>query len=288
MASTLVPLLGKELAAHQVPLLLSTRAGDGCELARRALAEGFERIIVAGGDGSISQVVNGIAPHFARAEIAILPLGTGNDLARSLGVPLDNMAAALHLALEGPVHWIDLIRVVSPTPWYCVNAATGGIGAKVATDLDARDKARWGAFAYWVTAVTKLVELKEYQVRLELDGCVHDMPMYGLVVANGHFVGGGFPIAPVGEMDDGWLDVVAIPILPTLELLAAGLNFTFGRHYADRIQSFRAHRVHITTSPEMLFSVDGEPTAAIDTEFEVEPSALPVVIGPTPPALAKP
>ncbi len=250
------------------------RPGAARELTRQALAQGYERVIAAGGDGTVSQVVNGLGPHFDRAELGIVPLGTGNDLARTLGIPLDDPEAALEIALANRVTAIDVMHVSGTSPEYCVNAATGGIGAKVAADVEAHDKVRWGAFAYWLTAVTKLIEMPEYHVQLELDDLTHNLDVYGIVIANGIFVGGGFPIAPNASIQDGLLDVTIIPILPTLELLAAGLNFTFGRHYADRVASFRSRRVHITTTPEMHFSVDGEPTRTLDTTFEALPSAL--------------
>jgi YegS/Rv2252/BmrU family lipid kinase len=278
----------REMAARRRIRLLPTSGSKLKtiqDMAAAAVRAGYRRIIVAGGDGTVGQAVNGIAPRFADVVLGILPLGTGNDLARSLGLPLDDMEAALERAASAEPTPIDVVRYTGPTEAYCVNAATGGVGGTVAADVDAHDKARWGAFAYWFTAVSKLIELQEYQVRLELDDDIHQMPLYGLVIANGRFVGGGFAIAPTAMINDGWLDVTAVPVLPTLELLAAGLNFTFGRQYADRVQSYRARRVHLTANPPMLFSVDGEPMQAIDTTVHVVPGALQVAAGADPPAL---
>jgi len=271
--------LVKEAESIGLPCFEVRRPGGAAAVAREALEQGYDRIIVAGGDGTISQVVNGVAPRFDRVELAVVPLGTGNDLARTLGIPLDQPGDALELALRGASCEIDLIHVTGAGTEYCVNAASGGIGARVAADIDPHDKVRWGAFAYWLTAVTKLIELKEYHVRLELDDQTHEMPLYGVIVANGMYVGGGFPIAPAASVRDGCLDVTVIPVLPVLELLAAGLNFTFGRHYADRIQSFRTRRAHLVATPGMSFSIDGEPTRTIDMTFEVLPRTLRCVVG---------
>lgn len=254
-----------------------------CELARAAIDQGYQRLIVAGGDGTVSRVINGIAPRFGDIELAILPLGTGNDMARSLGMPIDDTQAALELAFEGSVAAVDLGRVRGATDVYFVNAASGGAGGRVAKDVHSEDKARWGPMAYWVTAFSQLVKLQQYDVTLEVDDQRHQLQVYGVVVANGRFVGGGFPIAPRAAINDGLLDVTTIPVLPTLELLSAGLNYAMGRHeQVEQIGTFRGRRVHIVADPPIHFSIDGEPIQAIDTTFEILPHALRMVVGPQP------
>ncbi len=252
--------------------------GDAEKLARLAVQQGVQRIIVAGGDGTVSQVVDGISPDFAHVELAILPLGTGNDLARSLGIPLDDLDAAVELAISDRVTPIDIVRVSAGIDSYMVNAASAGFGGKVAADVNQFDKARWGPFAYWTTAVAELVDVPQFDVHLDMDGQHRHTPVYGLVVANGRFVGGGFPIAPDALLNDGLLDVTIIPALPTLELLAAGLNFMLHRQQGtDHVATYRARSVHVHTTPEMMFSIDGEPTERIDADFEILPKALNIV-----------
>jgi len=259
------------------------REGESAEgHARRVVDEGFERIVVAGGDGTLSHVVNGIAADLGRIELGLIPLGTGNDFARSLDIPLNWLEAAIAIALGDQVRAVDLLRVTNGKAFYAVNAASGGMAGKVAADVLDIDKMQWGAFAYWMTALSELVDMRASDLHLDLDDQHLDLQVYGVVIANGRYVGGGFPIAPSATMDDGKLSIVIIPVLSALELLSAGLNYTLGSSSAiSQIKTFEATRVHLTSDPEMHFSIDGEPTREIEATFEVVPGALRMAVGPT-------
>jgi len=251
------------------------------ELAHRAVSEGFERIVVAGGDGTLNHVVNGLAADLDRIELGLLPLGTGNDFARSLELPLDRIETALAIALGDHTRSVDLLRVTGKRTFYAVNAASGGMAGKVAADVLDVDKALWGAFAYWTTAFSKLMDMQASELHLEIDEQQYDLSAYGVVIANGRYVGGGFPIAPTATLFDGKLSIVIIPVLPTLELLSAGLNYTLGRASLTPIKTFEARRIHVSSKPELHFSIDGEPTRAIEATFEVVPKVLRMAVGPS-------
>jgi diacylglycerol kinase (ATP) len=251
-----------------------------------ALASGVERLVVAGGDGTVHQVVEALAPGFPAIELAILPLGTGNDLARSLGLA-DGVEQAIDAALGGEAVAVDAVRLSTSDheSWF-VNVANGGFGGRVASDLSAEDKRRWGPLAYWMSSITMLAHPTAYQVRLTVDDEEHRLSVSGLAVANGRFVGGGFPVAPNARLDDGLLDVTAVDALPAFELMATGVDFALGRdHHTDQVHSFRGRTVRVRSDPDMPFSIDGEPSRRYDATFEVEPGALRVVPGPHPPAL---
>lgn len=257
------------------------------ERIHEAIRSGCMRLIVAGGDGSVSRIVNAMAPAFDNLELAILPTGTGNDLARSIGVADDSLEAAWQIAMEGTVAPIDVVRVNNGTLSYFVNAATGGFGGKVSTDVHAHDKQRWGAIAYWMTAFSKLTELEPYTIQLEMDDQTISSTLLGVAIGNGRFVGGGFPAAPSAYVNDGLLNVTTVPVLPPLELLAAGIDFTLGRNQATSpAKTFQTSRLRIHSEPDMPISLDGEPTCAIDASFDVLPRALPIVCGPNAVALA--
>jgi diacylglycerol kinase (ATP) len=248
------------------------------DLARR---NACRRLIVAGGDGTLSRVVNALGPGLSEFELAILPLGTGNDLARSVGVPVDSLQRAWSVAVEGEVTPMDVVRTSNGRSSYLVNAATAGFGGKVSTDVQSEDKNRWGALAYWITAFSRFVELEEFQLRLDLDDRSISLPTYGLAIANGRYVGGGFPVAPEAWVDDGMLDITTIPVLPTLDLLAVGIDFMLGTHHAaNTVSTYRSSFVRIHAEPDMPFSLDGEPTRSFDATFETLPRALRLVKGP--------
>ena len=262
-------------------LFATEKPGDAARFAQQAVEQGFERLIVAGGDGTFSQVVAALAPDFGCCELGLVPLGTGNDLARSLAIGDDgDIAAALQRAQSGPASPIDLAQITNGETIYMVNAASGGIAGKVAADVDNDSKYLLGPFAYWLTAVSELAELQEYQVELTLDDRRLELELYGLFISNGRFVGGGFEVSPRAQLDDGLLDLTAIPVMPALDVLAAGMNFALGYDQFDqRLETYQAARIHLKSNPDMHFSIDGEPKCRLEATFEVIPQALRVVAG---------
>lgn len=249
------------------------------QLLDHAKQRGVQRLILAGGDGTVAQCVQSMAPDFDRFELAIVPLGTGNDFARSLGIAPDDIEKCFHRAVDGVARPIDLLRVSDESATYCLNAATGGAGGEITANMSDGEKQRWGAFAYWLRAIAQFVDLHAHQLTLEADGeVIFNGEAYGIVVTNGRFVGGGFPIAPTAKMDDGKFDVTIIPVLPRWELVSAGLFFSMGqRALAPLIVTHTAKKLTVHAEPGMMFSLDGEPSVHLDARFEILPKALRIV-----------
>lgn len=254
--------------------------GDAESHARQAVAEGFDRVIAAGGDGTVNDVVNGIAPHFDRAVFGILPLGTGNDFARMLDLPLDDPAAAVAALAMNRERRVDLVRVRHDEPRYLLNTAGAGFTAKVGENIDSRVKEWWGSLAYIWGAAKTLPELDPYHLRLELDGEPVEIDAYTLVISNGRYIGGGIPIAPEAEIDDGLLDVLILPALPVTRLAVLVPQILAGKHEdADDLVRRRAAMVRVGCAPEMPFNVDGEPIGHCPADFIVEPRKLRILHG---------
>jgi len=249
---------------------------DMRELVRRAVDEGTQRLVVAGGDGTISRVVNCLAGALSHVELAVIPAGTGNDLARSLALPLDDVDAACRLAMEGDVARIDVVRVQCDRVSYFVNVANGGIGGQVAVDIQQSQKAKWGVFAYWLESLSHLVAPTEHHLTMQLDHQSRKRIVLGLALANGRCIGGGFPIAPDAVLDDGLLDVTMLSVPIAADLLNLGLRSVA---HLDDSTSSRCARVHIRADPPLPFSIDGEPLTAADATFEVLPRSLQMVAG---------
>jgi len=262
------------------------REGDIRRFTREAIEERIDRIIAAGGDGTIAEVLNAMAPDFDRAELAVVPLGTANDLARSLDIPAADPAAALDLAMTGSAKPVDIVRVTGDEDRYFLNAASGGFGGEIGVRITSDDKRLWGAFAYWMAAAAELANLSEYHLQLTIDGAEVEADAYGLEIANGRFVGGGFPVARNAMLDDGLIEVTIIPVLPTFEILAAGIGLMRGQVSRQRLIHHRGARVELHAEPAMLFSMDGEHLGEVNATFEVLPRALRVVSGPNPPGLS--
>jgi len=167
-------------------LHLTHKAGDAEIFARKAIHAGCNYVIAAGGDGTLNEVVNGIAtPRCARAVcLGVVPLGTGNDFARSLGLPatLEENIDILRAKQTAP---IDLVRVRSDRTRYFVNVSTGGFSGLVDEKLTPEIKRAWGPLAYVRSAAAALPELHAYRTSIVLDGTERlSIDLYNVVIAN--------------------------------------------------------------------------------------------------------
>jgi diacylglycerol kinase (ATP) len=259
-------------------------AGDAADLAERAAGGDYDRVIVLGGDGTIHEVVNGLMTVEEPPALAVVPLGTGNDLARTLALPEDPLEA-LALVPDGPTHALDLICVRpedGPTR-YAINAAAGGFSGQVDEQLTPEMKQTWGPLAFLLGAVSALPEMENYETRIAYDDGEADLvDAFNVIVANGRTVGGGKPVAPVANPEDGLLDVVTIQGGTILELSQVAAQLVAGTYLDhDLVQHRRVTSVRIAARPGMWFNVDGELLTKEPVTFEVVPQALPVLVGPT-------
>ncbi len=257
------------------------RAGHAEELAREAVRAGVEQVVAAGGDGTLNEVVNGLSEDFGRARLGLLPLGTGNDFARSIKVP-DDLQGALAILQEGRTRRLDVARATLRSRSRCfINMSAGGFSG-VVSEKAGEAKDRWGPLAYMRAAVDALPELRTFKVSIRLSGAEElDLETYNLVISNGRFVAGGIPVAPQAELDDGLLDIMIVPATtgPNLALLVP--QVLLGMHLGSDLLVFRkATRIEIESDPPMAFNLDGELLDEQPTAFEVQPRALEVVVGP--------
>jgi diacylglycerol kinase (ATP) len=260
---------------------LTRKEGDARRLARLALNYGAELIVAAGGDGTLNEVVNGMAVAFGRARLGLLPLGTGNDFARSINVPAD-LEGALAVLAEGRTRAIDVARArFGRKRRHFINMSAGGFSG-VVSERAGVAKDRWGPLAYLRAALGSLPELKGFNAHIRIDGAERlDVETYNVVVSNGRYVAAGIPVAPHSKLDDGRLDLMLVPTatIPQLALLIP--QVLLGRHTDSDLLLFRrARRIQIVSDPPMSFNVDGEVIGDEPAVFEVLPRALEVVVGP--------
>jgi diacylglycerol kinase (ATP) len=261
------------------PLLVSKQAGDAERFAREAAQGGTELIISAGGDGTLNEVVNGIASAGCQTALGLVPLGTGNDFARTLGIE-SNVEAAIEHLKKGQTRAIDLVRVTSDRVRYFLNVSSGGFSGVVDEKLTAEMKKTWGPLAYLRGAAAAFSELRGYAARIALD----DQPpleadLYNVVIANGRYVAGGIPIAPEAEVSDGLLDVVLISERGPTDLAIVAAQILLGKHLgSDGIIFKRAKKIAINSRPGMWFNVDGELIGNEPAVFELLPQALQCVV----------
>ena len=264
-----------------VTLHETAQADDATRLAREAVDQHYDLVVAAGGDGTINEVVNGLSSNWSQARLGVVPLGTGNDFARTIRVPAD-ADAAVDILRAGRTCRADVICVESDATRYFVNVSAGGFSGLVDERLTDEVKAAWGPLAYLRTAVATLPQLTNYHMTIQFDDePPRELLAYNLVVANARFVAGGVPIAPTAVLDDGLADVIIVPAasLPRLALLAP--QILMGRHLASpELVVRRARCVHVESKPGMWFNTDGELVGNEPATFTVLPQTLRVVVGP--------
>jgi diacylglycerol kinase (ATP) len=276
-----VALVERAAAARRWDVVTTERAGQAGRLARAAAREGVRLIVVAGGDGTVNEVVTGLGDRRDGVVLALLPLGTGNDLARTLGIPLE-LEAALEAAAAGPARRIDLVRVrARGRVRLCVNVAAGGFSARVDQKLTPRLKERWGPLSYVRAAASAIVPVPAHLVRLRVDGQVIEEEVVNVFVANGRSCAGGLLVAPDADVEDGLADVVLVRAASVPALGAVAARFLTGTLLeSDLAVHRRAREVRVAGRPRLRFNVDGELLAPGVTSFKVLPRALRIRVGP--------
>lgn len=257
-------------------------AGDAERLAREAVRDGADLVVAAGGDGTLNEVLNGLSEDFGKARLGLIPLGTGNDFARSIGVP-DDLEGALAVLLEGTVRSLDVARATIADTCRCfINMSVGGFSGEV-SERASEAKETWGPLAYLRGAIGALPELKGFLTTITLNGGeALSLETFNIVVANGRYVASGVPAAPTAVLDDGLLDVVISPMTTIPQLAVLMPQVLLGRHLESDLLLFRrATRVEVECDPPMAFNVDGELIGEGTARFEILPRALRVIVGPT-------
>lgn len=257
--------------------------GEARELAAEAAREGRSTVIVAGGDGTINEAVNGLVSAGGEppgTALAVVPLGTGNDLARTLGVPPDPHDALAALA-GGRRRRVDLLRVrCGGEERYVANVAIGGLGGDVTDRMTPELRRRWGGLVYLRAALAGLPALRPFRTRLVVDGTARPpADLLAVVVANGRWLGHGIPAAPRARIDDGLLDLVAVRAGAPARLPATVARVLAGRHLGSPgVLWDRARSVEIRSQTPMPFNADGQALGTSPASFRVLRGALRVLV----------
>lgn len=267
-------------ALERIEIRETDRAGAARALARQAVEEGFERLVAAGGDGTLNEVLNGLAPDFDRVELGLVPTGTGNDLARTLGIPPDPEGAVAVLA-AGAVRQLDVARLQTEAAerWF-LNVSAGGFSGDLDEHVKAEIKEDWGPLSYVRTAFEALAELETYRVRLTLEpGSSEEETVreaaVNVVIANGRYVAGGLHVAPTAAPDDGLLDVILIRAAPIARLSLLAPRVAVGAHLDHELVLHRRVRtLEVASEPEMPFNADGEPIGTTPIRYQLLPGTV--------------
>jgi len=251
------------------------------ETVREVLHEGSEHrlLILGGGDGSVSSVVDFLAHH--DIVLGLLPLGTANDFARTLGIPSDVEKACETIA-AGKIVDVDLGLVGDN---YYVNVASVGLSVGVTQALSPGLKRRIGALAYPTAAIRAFLSHEPYSAKLTFPDGDHDPIEYErllqVAVGNGRFYGGGMVVAPQSGIDDRSLDIYAIEMGRHRDLFGVARYLKSGDFIRNEsVGHFRTERVRLETDPELPVNVDGEVVTRTPQSFSVAHNALKVLVPP--------
>jgi diacylglycerol kinase (ATP) len=271
----------RELAeAHPWIEIREARApGDIEKLTRAACEEGHDTVLVAGGDGAVSAVIDGLAGCPPGMRLGIVPAGTGNDFAGGLGIPPDP-ERALEIIAAGRTVRADVMRLRkgSKEVTRLLNAASGGLSSALDEKMDGDMKSRWGRLAYLVAALRSLADVTMHDVVVDLDGEPVRARACAVIVANGPRAGGQELVSPA-DITDHFLDVVIVTAETFAERALLAAAFLAGTHLqAEGIIFRRAKRVRIDASPSMAFHGDGEDIGETPLELELVPSAVEVLV----------
>jgi diacylglycerol kinase (ATP) len=258
--------------------------GHATALARELAAAGCELLIVAGGDGTLNEVVNGTREWPTGPRLGVVPLASGGDFSRTVG--LTDLTCALDALASGYSRRIDVFQARFRGPGgvqveRCfLNVASLGLGAVAASKVRDVWSVVPGAARYLVAAIPPLASGRSFQVTLRLgDSLAGTFEITTAAVANGQFQGGGIRIAPEAILDDGLADVTVVEGVSLAEI-AANLPILYnGALYSHpKVRHWRAARVRVEADTEVPVELDGEPVGTLPLEIEVLPQALRFIV----------
>ncbi|MBM7094942.1 MULTISPECIES: diacylglycerol kinase [Alteribacter] len=272
------PSSGRENFKRNIPYILerleksgyeaSTHATTGKDCAKRAAGlaadRNFDLVIAAGGDGTINEVINGMAEKEDRPKLGLIPAGTTNDFARALQIPKE-IEGSCDVICDGLEKSIDIGKIESQ---YFINIAGGGTLTELTYEVPSRLKTMMGQLAYYVKGFEKLPRIRPNHVTIEYDGKWFEGEIMLFLVTNTNSVGGFEKLAPKAFINDGLFDMLILKktnLADVVRLTGAALR---GEHINDeRVIYVQANRIKIHSQNEMQLNLDGEYGGKLPGEF---------------------
>ncbi|GGE35515.1 diacylglycerol kinase [Pullulanibacillus camelliae] len=263
------PTSGRELMKRNLPYILerlegagyetschaTTGVGDATTSARAAVQRGFDLVIAAGGDGTINEVVNGMAEQPNRPKFAIIPMGTTNDFARAINMPKD-IEKACDILCEGHEVPMDIGKV---NHQYFINIAGGGKLTELTYEVPSKLKTMLGQLAYHMKGIEMLPSIRPTRVRIEYDGKLLEEEIMLFFVTNTNSVAGFEKIAPRASYNDGMFDLVVLRKCNLAEFIRLARLALKGEHINDpKILYTKAAYVKVENEEKMQLNLDGE------------------------------
>ena len=262
-----------------VEVRFTRKAGDAADLAQELASAGCDPVIAAGGDGTLNEVVNGLLSARCDVRVGVLPIASGGDFARTLG--LGGLNAAVETLAAGYCRNVDAIRTRFQNQdgiveRHFVNVASIGLGGMVTRAVQDGWKFLPGSLRYLAACIPKLAAGHVFKIRLFLDGVdtgAFDVTVVAL--ANGRYQGGGILIAPAAVLDDGLIHITLVEpvslaeVVRHLPILYSGAIYSY-----PKVRQWQAKRVRVEAQAETPLELDGEPVGILPIEAEALPQAL--------------
>ena len=261
-------------AGWDVTESFSERRGHAEELAAASTAP---VVLAAGGDGTAYEVANGLLRSRRRAAMGVVPIGTGNDFARGIGLPRDPLAAAAVLVAARPRD-IDVGEVNGR---YFLTIAGTGFDGEVARQVNNWPKWFGGTAMYILAMLKMLATYRPVDVEITVDGTAERERLFLIAVGNTAWNAGGMWTVPPARPDDGLLHAMIAGPLTRLETLIVLPRVFSGRHLAHRkVHVVQGREIHVTGAAPLAVQADGESVGTIPATFTLHPRALLVLAPP--------
>ncbi|HBG16077.1 MAG TPA: hypothetical protein DDW93_04795 [Firmicutes bacterium] len=277
------PIAGRGRAQKAKPLILKALLEYDCdvhleetkepnhatEIAQKAVKAGFDLILVAGGDGTINQVVNGMAE--SPIPLGVLCCGTGNDFAAALKMPKDPIAGVRQI-MEGEISKVDLCQVNNR---YFVSSVGAGFDGEVAFNVNNGFRNVGGMTAYLLSVFKTLFSYKARKVKLTVDGLVMEFNSLLVAVTNSSTYGGGIKVNPDARIDDGFFDVCAAQKMNILEIICCLPLVVAGWHQnLKKVKLLKGRDITVESNHPLYYQLDGEVLMDNVLRFSLLPQSL--------------
>ncbi|KAA0546342.1 diacylglycerol kinase [Bacillus sp. BGMRC 2118] len=253
-----------EQAGYETSCHATTGAGDATKAARTAVERRYDLVVAAGGDGTINEVVNGLADEEYRPRLGIIPVGTTNDFARALGVN-KSIEEATDIICSGVPVPIDIGKV---NDTYFINIAGGGRITELTYEVPSKLKTMLGQLAYYLKGMEMLPSIKATHVEIEYDGKFFEGEIMLFLVCNTNSVGGFEKLAPSSDYSDGMFDLLILKKTNLADFIRIASLALKGDHLSDpNIIYTSANRIKVKSTDKMQLNLDGEYGGLVPAEF---------------------
>ena len=253
-------------------LFTTSRSGEAETLARRAADKGFEKIVAAGGDGTVNEVVNGLVG--SGATLGLLPMGTVNVFAMELGLPMHDLELCWDIIQDENTRLVDL---PSANGKYFVQLAGVGLDAQVVKETSLAFKRSFGPLSYLISAA-QIAARRPPRLFIESENASIDEGSF-VLVGNGRFYGGPFPFFKHAAIDDGLFDVVVFKRLGYLEIIKYLQDVVFSSDiHVPEIEYFQTRRLRVDSDQSVPVELDGELVGNCPVEFSLHEQSLRVLV----------